>query len=80
MEGKMSVPTEPVVLIIDTLPVRSLGFIGILNSLDHLAVPTKAPVILHTSDEAGPGLDAGATCEMQSKVRIFPLVTERSSA
>jgi len=57
-------PNEPVVLIIDTLPVRSLGFISILNRLDHLAVPTKAPVILHTPDEAGPGLDAGATCEM----------------
>jgi two-component system, NarL family, nitrate/nitrite response regulator NarL len=60
----MTVRNEPIVLIIDALPVRSLGFISILNRLDHLAVPTKAPVTLHTPDEAGPGLDAGATCEM----------------
>jgi two-component system nitrate/nitrite response regulator NarL len=39
-------------------------FISILNRLDHLAVPTKAPVILHAPDEAGPGLDAHASCEM----------------
>src|SRR5262249_8883419 len=57
-------PNEPVVLIIDALPVRSLGFISILNRLDHLAVPTKAPVTLHTPDEAGPWLDAQAACEM----------------
>jgi two-component system nitrate/nitrite response regulator NarL len=60
----MTVRNEPVVLIIDAIPVRSLGFISILNRLDHLAVPTKAPVTLHTPDEAGPWLDAGATCEM----------------
>jgi DNA-binding NarL/FixJ family response regulator len=64
VEDKMTVRNEPVVLIIDALPVRSLGFISILNRLDHLAAPTKAPVTLHTPDEAGPGLDAGATCEM----------------
>ena len=55
MEDKITVRSEPVVLIIDALPVRSLGFIGILNRFDHLAVPTKAPVTLHTPD---------ATCEM----------------
>src|SRR5215831_1859916 len=60
----MTVRNEPVVLIIDTLPLRSLGFISILNRLDHLAVPTKARVTLHTPDEAGPGLDANATYEM----------------
>jgi DNA-binding NarL/FixJ family response regulator len=60
----MTAPKEPVVLIIDALPLRNLGFIGILNRSDHLAAPTKAPVTLHTPDEAGPGLDAGATCEM----------------
>jgi len=60
----MTVPNEPVVLIIDALPMRSLGFISFLNRLDHLAVPTKAPVTLHTPDEAGPWLDADATCEM----------------
>jgi hypothetical protein len=60
----MTVRNEPVVLIIDGIPVRSLGFISILNRSDHLAVPTKAPVTLHTSDEAEPGIDADATCEM----------------
>jgi two-component system, NarL family, nitrate/nitrite response regulator NarL len=64
VEDKMTVQNEPVVLIIDALPVRSLGFIGILNRFDHLAVPTKAPVTLHTPDEAGPWLDPDATCEM----------------
>jgi DNA-binding NarL/FixJ family response regulator len=64
MEGKMTVPNEPVVLIIDALPVRRLGFISVLNRLGHLAVPTKAPVTLHAPDEAGPWLDADATCEM----------------
>jgi DNA-binding NarL/FixJ family response regulator len=60
----MTVRNEPVVLIIAALPVRNLGFISILNRLDHLAVPTKAPVTLHTPDEVGPWLDADATCEM----------------
>jgi DNA-binding NarL/FixJ family response regulator len=64
VEDKMAVRNELVVLIIDALPVRSLGFINILNRLDHLAVPTKAPVTLHTPHEAGQWLDADATCEM----------------
>jgi DNA-binding NarL/FixJ family response regulator len=64
VEDKMTVRNEPVVLIIDAIPVRSLGFISILNRSNHLAVPTKAPVTLHTSDEAEPGIDADATCEM----------------
>jgi DNA-binding NarL/FixJ family response regulator len=60
----MTAPKEPVVLIIDALPLRNLGFIGILNRSDHLAAPTKAPFTLHTPDEAGPWLDAHANCEM----------------
>jgi DNA-binding NarL/FixJ family response regulator len=60
----MTVRNEPVVLIIAALPLRSLGLISIFNRFDHLAVPTKAPVTLHTPDEAGPWLDADATCEM----------------
>ena len=60
----MTVPNEPVVLIIDALPLRSLGFISILNRLNHLGNPTKAPVTLHTPDEAGPWIDAHANCEM----------------
>jgi DNA-binding NarL/FixJ family response regulator len=62
--GKMTVRNEPVVFIIDTLPVRSLGFISILNRLNHLGDPTKAPVTLHTSDEAQPGTDADAKYQM----------------
>jgi DNA-binding NarL/FixJ family response regulator len=58
----MTVPNEPAVLIIDALPLRSLGFISILNRLNHLGDPTKAPVTLHTPDESG--LDAHANCEM----------------
>jgi DNA-binding NarL/FixJ family response regulator len=64
VEDKMTVRSEPVVLIIDALPVRNLGFISILNRLDHLAVSTKAPVTLHTSDEAEPGIDADANYQM----------------
>ena len=60
----MTVRNEPVVLIIDALPLRNLGFISILNRLDHLAVSTKAPVTLHTSDEAEPGIDADANYQM----------------
>jgi DNA-binding NarL/FixJ family response regulator len=60
----MTVPSEPVVLIIDALPLRSLGFISALNCLNHLEDPTKAPVTLHTPDEAKPWIDAHANCEM----------------
>jgi DNA-binding NarL/FixJ family response regulator len=62
----MKVPSEPGVLIIDALPLRSLGFISTLNRLSHLRVrdPRKAPVTLHTPDEAGPWIDAHANCEM----------------
>jgi two-component system nitrate/nitrite response regulator NarL len=60
----MTVPNEPVALIIDALPLRSLGLIRILNRLDDLANPPKGSVNLHTSDEAEPGIDADATCEM----------------
>jgi DNA-binding NarL/FixJ family response regulator len=60
----MTVPNAPMVLIIDALPLRSLGFISILNRLNHLGDPTKAPAALHTPDEAGPWIDAHANCEM----------------
>jgi DNA-binding NarL/FixJ family response regulator len=60
----MTVPNEPAVLIIDALPLRSLGFIGTLNRLNQLGDPTKAPATLHTPDEAGPWIDAHANCEM----------------
>jgi DNA-binding NarL/FixJ family response regulator len=64
MEGKMTVPNEPVVLIIDALPVRSLGLIGILNRLDDLAKPPKGSFTLHTSNEAEPGIDADANYQL----------------
>jgi DNA-binding NarL/FixJ family response regulator len=63
VEDKMTVRKERVVLIIDTLPMRSLGFISILNQSDHLAGPTQAPVT-HTSDEVEPGIDADANYQM----------------
>jgi DNA-binding NarL/FixJ family response regulator len=54
----MVVPNAPAVLIIDALPLRSLGFISTLNRLNHLGDSTKAPV------EARPWIDAHANCEM----------------
>jgi two-component system nitrate/nitrite response regulator NarL len=58
----MTVRNEPVVLIIEALPLRSLGLISILNRLD-LENSPKGPVILHTSDEAE-GIDAGANYQL----------------
>jgi DNA-binding NarL/FixJ family response regulator len=60
----MAVPNEPAVLIIDALPLRSLGFISTLNRLNQLGDPTKDPITLHTPDESGPWIDAHANCEM----------------
>jgi DNA-binding NarL/FixJ family response regulator len=64
VEDKMTVRNEPVVLIIDALPVRSLGLISILNRLDDLTNPPKRSVNLQTSDEAEPGMDADANYQM----------------
>jgi DNA-binding NarL/FixJ family response regulator len=60
----MTVPNEPAVLIIDAIPLRSLGFISALNCLTQLGDPTKNPVTLHTPDKSGPWIDAHANCEM----------------
>jgi DNA-binding NarL/FixJ family response regulator len=60
----VTAPNEPAVLIIDALPLRSLGFIGTLNRLHQLGDPTTDPVTLHTPDESGPWIDAHANCEM----------------
>jgi DNA-binding NarL/FixJ family response regulator len=60
----MTIPNEPAALLIDALPLRSLGFISSLNRLNHFEDPTKAPVTLPTPDEAGPWIDAHANCEM----------------
>jgi DNA-binding NarL/FixJ family response regulator len=64
VEDKMTVRNEPVFLIIDALPVRSLGLISILNRLDDLTNPPKRSVNLQTSDEAEPGMDADANYQM----------------
>jgi DNA-binding NarL/FixJ family response regulator len=65
MGRMMTVPrNEPVVLIIDALPLRSLGPVGILSRLDHLGFAGKTRIISHLPDAAEPGIDADATCEM----------------
>ena len=60
----MTAPNKPVVLIIDSFPLRSLGFISTLNRLNHLLDPTKSPVTFHIPDTAGPFNDAPTNCEM----------------
>jgi DNA-binding NarL/FixJ family response regulator len=58
----MTNPNEAV-LLIDALPLRSLGFVG---TLDHLSYgdPTKDPVTLDTPDGVTPWIEAPANCEM----------------
>jgi DNA-binding NarL/FixJ family response regulator len=58
----MPVPNEPVVLIIEALPLRSLGLFSILNRLNDLATPRK--VLSPSSDEAEPGIDADANYQL----------------
>jgi DNA-binding NarL/FixJ family response regulator len=58
----MTVPNEPVVSIIEALPLRSLGLISILNRLDDLATPRK--VLSPSSDEAEPGIDADGNYQL----------------
>jgi DNA-binding NarL/FixJ family response regulator len=64
IEGKMTVPNEPVVLISQALPLRHLGLINIFNHLDDLTNSPKGSVNLHTSDEAEPGIDADVNYQM----------------
>jgi DNA-binding NarL/FixJ family response regulator len=54
----------PVVLIIDTLPLRSLSLISILNRVDRLAVPSEAPVASHTPDVAKQRIEACSNYKM----------------
>ena len=56
--------SEAVVLIIDTLPLRSLSLISILNRFDRLAVQKTERVALHTFDETDHGIHADVNCEM----------------
>ena len=61
----MTVPrNEPVVLIIDALPLRSLGLVGILSRLDHLDFAGKTRIISHLPDAAERWIEAHANCEM----------------
>ena len=59
----MIVPrNEPVVVIIDALPLRSLGLVSILSRLDHFAGNTR--IISHLPDAAERWIEAHANCEM----------------
>ena len=61
IEGKMTAPSdEPVVLIIDSLPLRSLGLISILN---RMADPRRYQLPLPT-DEQEQWIETGANFEM----------------
>jgi hypothetical protein len=64
MEGKMTVPNEPVVLIIEALPLRSLGLIITLSRFNDLATSPKGSVTLHTSNEEKPGIDEDANSQL----------------
>jgi DNA-binding NarL/FixJ family response regulator len=59
----MTVPrNEPVVLIIDALPLRSLGLVSILSRLDHFAGKTR--IISHLPDAAERWIEAHTNCEI----------------
>src|SRR5262245_62686856 len=61
----MTVPrNEPVVLIIDALPLRSLGLVSILSRLDHLDFAGKTRIISHLPDAAERWIEAHTNCEM----------------
>jgi two-component system nitrate/nitrite response regulator NarL len=61
----MRVPrNEPVVLIIDALPLRSLGLVSILSRLDHFGFAEKTRIISHLPDAAEPWIKAHGDCEM----------------
>src|SRR5262245_48492170 len=64
MEGIMTVSNRPVVLIIDALPLRSLGLVGILGRLDQLGFATNTRIISHPPDAAERWIEAHANCEM----------------
>jgi two-component system, NarL family, nitrate/nitrite response regulator NarL len=61
----MTVPSaEPGILIVDTLPLRSLGLGSVLDRLVRSAIPGKFRVTVHTPDQAERWIDADANCEM----------------
>jgi DNA-binding NarL/FixJ family response regulator len=55
---------EPVVLIIDALPLRSLGLVGFLSCLDHLGFAEKTRIISHLPDATERWIEAHADCKM----------------
>jgi DNA-binding NarL/FixJ family response regulator len=55
---------EPVVVIIDALPLRSLNLISILTHLDCSASRGQFRLSLHTPDEIEQCIDPGTNCEM----------------
>ena len=55
---------EPVVVIIDALPLRSLNLINILTHLDCSTSGGQFRLTLHTPDEMEQCIDPGANCEM----------------
>jgi DNA-binding NarL/FixJ family response regulator len=59
----MTVPSaEPGILIVDTLPLRSLGLSSILGRLSSSAVPSKFRLTIHTADQAEQWIDSN--CKM----------------
>ncbi|WP_130576918.1 response regulator transcription factor [Bradyrhizobium sp. Leo170] len=61
----MTVPSAELgILIVDTLPLRSLGLTSILGRLDHSAARSKFRLTVHTPDQAERLIDADANCEM----------------
>jgi DNA-binding NarL/FixJ family response regulator len=55
---------EPVVLIVDTLPLRSLNLISILTHLDRSASHGQFQLTLYTPDEVEQYIGSDANCEM----------------
>jgi DNA-binding NarL/FixJ family response regulator len=55
---------ESGILIVDALPLRSLGVMSILSRLDCSTVPGKFRLTLHTPDKAKQWIGAHANCEM----------------
>ena len=61
----MTLPSAELgILIVDTLPLRSLGLTSILGRLDHSAARSKLRLTVHTPAQAERLIDADANCEM----------------
>jgi DNA-binding NarL/FixJ family response regulator len=65
MEGKMAVlSAEPGILIVDSLPLRSLGLSSILGRLSSSDVRSNFRLTIHTPDQAEEWIDADSNCKM----------------